>query len=56
MIEILQNRWFLIAVGLLILLGSYWFLFLKDKTLELLEREYAEVIHSDKYKVKGQHD
>ena len=54
--EILQNK-FIVIVGSILLFAILYKLFLgKDKAGELVEREYEEIIRSDKYKVKGQHD
>ena len=48
-----------IFVGIYILFGAfllYRLLFKKDPIREEYERLYSEIIHSDKYKVKGQYD
>ena len=52
--EIFTNKWFIyIAVGSIVAL-AYTFLNKKDKNLEVLEREYNELLNADQYKVKGQ--
>ena len=43
-------------LGIIMALVAYRLFFAKDKAAELLEKEYVEIINSDKYKVKGQYD
>ncbi len=55
MIEIIYNKWFwaiILGIGLIILQRF----FLKDKSTQLLENDYDNIINSEKYKVKGQYD
>ncbi len=52
----MQNKLFLISLGLLSVFALYKLLFKKDSVAENLDREYNEILSSDKYKVKGQYD
>ena len=55
MIEIIYNKWFWFAmIGLtLIFIQRFFF---KDRATRILEKDYKDIITSDKYKVKGQYD
>ena len=53
---LLYNKWFWIGMLGLIALIVYKRFFSKSKPMQLLEQEYHEIINSEKYKVKGQHD
>ncbi len=56
MIEFLQNKYLIYGLGAIAVL-VLWKIFLKkDKTADGASNEYNEVLSSDKYKVKGQHD
>lgn len=55
MIELIYNKWLWIGAGIVVAFIVYR-LFSKDKTTQILETEYSEIINSDKYKVKGQYD
>ncbi len=56
MIEFLQNKYLLYGLGAVIIL-VLWKIFVgKDESAEIVTKEYNEVLKSDKYKVKGQHD
>lgn len=52
----MQNKLFLISLGLLSVFALYKLLFRKDSVAESLDKEYKEILSSDKYKVKGQYD
>lgn len=54
--ELMQNKLFLISLGLLSVFALYKLLFRKDSVAENLDKEYNEILSSDKYKVKGQYD
>ncbi len=54
--ELAQSKWLWVVLGSIALLVLHRLLFSKDGNTRLLEREYSEIINSDKYKVKGQHD
>jgi len=56
MIELLNNKWIWILAGSITALVAYKLFFSKNKDIDNLEKEYSEVINSDKYKVKGQFD
>jgi len=55
MLELIYNKWFLVAAGVLVALVLYRFLN-RNKTADMAENEYSEILNSDKYKVKGQYD
>ncbi len=56
MIEFLQNKYLIYGLGAVIML-ILWKIFVgKDNSSEMLAKEYNEVLRSEKYKVKGQHD
>ncbi len=54
--ELIQNKWIWIAASVIAVLVIHRLVFGKDKATQLLEREYADVVNSEKYKVKGQYD
>ncbi|MBS3167998.1 hypothetical protein J4216_02655 [Candidatus Woesearchaeota archaeon] len=57
MIELIQNKWFwFLVAGLLLAIGYRLMFGRKDKTLIALQKEYYELTHSEKYKVKGRSD
>lgn len=56
MIEMIYNRWFWVGIAAITAIVVHRIFFSKDKTTELLEREYHDIINSDKHKVKGQYD
>ncbi len=53
--EIMSNRWFLIGAAVVVAVIAYKLFNRKDAALEEIEKEYEEVLTSDKYKVKGQY-
>ena len=54
--EVLHNKWLWAIFGIIVLWIFYRMLFAKDKSSENIEKEYYEILNSDKYKVKGQYD
>ena len=54
--ELLNNKLFWVfAIGVSVAM-FYKIFFSKDKSTQLLEKEYHEILNSDEYKVKGQYD
>ena len=53
--ELISNKWVWFGIGLFALIIVQRLFFSKDKATEILEREYNEIINSEKYKVKGQY-
>ena len=53
-IEFIYSKWMWAFLGIIMALVAYRLFFAKDKAAELLEKEYVEIINSDKYKVKGE--
>mgnify|MGYP001564911022 CR=1 FL=1 len=56
MIELLQNKYLILGIVLFIIAVIYSLFTNKNKTKDVLETEYDDILNSDKYKVKGQHD
>lgn len=54
--NLLQNKFVLIGGALLLAAIAYKLFFSKDEASKIVEREYDEILKSDKYKVKGQYD
>lgn len=54
--ELLNNKLFWVfAIGVSIAM-FYKIFFSKDREMQTIEKEYYEILSSDKYKVKGQYD
>jgi len=51
MIEILQNQWFWYGIGIALVYLGVRLMFPKKKELVKLEKEYYELVNSDKYKI-----
>ncbi len=56
MLELLNNRFFVIGVAVIGCAIIYHFISKKDKPSSDLEMEYTEVLNSNKYKVKSQYE
>lgn len=56
MIELLQNKYLIAGIALFIVAILYALFSNKHKTKDILEVQYEEILNSEKYKVKGQHD
>ena len=56
MIELLQNKYLIFGIVLFVIVILYNLFSTKNKTENILKGEYNQILNSEKYKVKGQHD
>lgn len=56
MIELIENKYLILGTIIFIIAVIYSLFTNKNKTKDLLEVEYEDILNSEKYKVKGQHD
>ena len=53
--ELANNKLLLFGLAFVVAVAIYKIFNKKDRVMKEIEREYNEVVTSDKYKVKGQH-